>query len=250
MIKNFNNFINESTEGLSKYNPKIDYTNLKLDATQQDIIDLCKKADMMGVKSVCIRPDKVYLAYRELADSKVLVCTVISFPEGTNSTNDKMRETAKALKDGADEIDMILNYQLMKKSGSQVVDILLNDVESLVRMCHAKTNKNGEKVILKVIVESGLLTAAETENATYICLDAGADFIKTSTGMVAVGAELDKVKIMRKIIDQNGSKMKIKASGGVNKANIDSFAPLVDRFGMGAKAVEELNNLGKNTENY
>jgi deoxyribose-phosphate aldolase len=167
-----------------------------------------------------------------------------------------MRETTKAIQDGADEIDMVLNYQLMKKKGSSVADVLLNDVESLVRICHNHQNKNGERVILKVIVESGLLNAAETENATHICLDAGADFIKTSTGMVAVGAELDKVKIMKQIIkdeydnERVGYRMKIKASGGVNKANIDSFAPYVDRFGMGAKAVEELNGLGKNTENY
>jgi deoxyribose-phosphate aldolase len=83
MIKKFINFINESKEGFSKYNPWIDYTNLKLDATEQDIIDLCKKADMMGVKSVCIRPDKVSLAAKELESSNVLVCTVISFPELT-----------------------------------------------------------------------------------------------------------------------------------------------------------------------
>jgi len=132
----------------------------------------------------------------------------------------------------------------------EILDVIQHDVETLVDECHHNINKEGEQIILKVIVESGLLTPEETEESTNICIDASADFIKTSTGMVAIGAELNKVKIMRDIIEETGSNMKIKASGGVNKNNIDSFAPYVDRFGMGWKAVDELNGLGINNDNY
>jgi len=238
-FKNFLNKVNESANNSNLIN-KIDYTLLNPSATEDEILVLCKKANNLGVKSVCVLPKMVRIATEALSDSSVLVCTVISFPHGTDSTSQKLSETKKAIADGADECDMVLNYPELK-SNKESEDFLIEDVETLVNECHKHVNKDGDKVILKVIVESGLLSEEETVTATHICLEAGADFIKTSTGMVSVGAELDKVQIMRNIITEEDSDMKIKASGAIRTmSDIQKFAPYVDRFGVGFGAVDSI----------
>jgi deoxyribose-phosphate aldolase len=220
---------------------KIDYTLLAPSATKEDIIELCAKADKLGVKSVCVLPKMVSVAAYVLRESEVLVCTVVSFPHGTDKTAQKLSETKHCIMDGADEVDMVLNYPALKSTFEAEEDNLVNDVRTLVNECHKHQNKDDEWITLKVIVESGLLNEEETEEATYICMEGGADFIKTSTGMVAVGAELDKVQIMRKIIKQNHSDMKIKASGGIRTmSDLQKFAPLVDRFGVGFGSVDQI----------
>ena len=233
---------------------KIDYTLLSPSATEDEILELCKKADKLGVKSVCVLPKMVSVAYEALAASKVLVCTVVSFPHGTDTTEQKLAETKGCISAGADEVDMVLDYPELKNVGSNYefgleedndvrMEHLVDDVKTLVDECH-KHNK-----ILKVIVESGLLDAKETDLATHICLDAGADFIKTSTGMVAVGAELDKVNIMRDIINKDNSSMKIKASGGIRTmSDLQKFEPLVDRFGVGFGSVDSIFGGEKGTD--
>ena len=139
----------------------------------------------------------------------------------------------------------MLNYPLLK-SQDDVDEDLVYEVKTLVMQCHNRKNKDGEPVILKVIVESSELNADQTKEATHICLDAGADFIKTSTGMMtpsgkAGAAELDKVQIMRDIITEEGSDMKIKASGGIRTMpDLQKFAPYVDRFGVGFAAVDTI----------
>jgi deoxyribose-phosphate aldolase len=235
------------TGGVEAYehNNMIDYTLLDESSTDQDIIDLCEKANMFGVKSVCVLPKHVSIAKERLADSKVLVCTVVSFPGGSDLTESKIVETNQVIGDGADEVDMVLNYEKLQSEGESSYDYLVNDVKSLVDICHSNTNKDGEPVILKVIVESGLLSEEETKTSTDICLEAGADFIKTSTGKVAVGAEMNKIKVMFDTIKEKGSDMKIKASGGVRSSiQINSMLDMVDRFGMGYGSVDTLNNLG------
>ena len=200
-IKNYIQFIKENT--MFQYNDMIDYTLLEESATDQDIIELCEKANMLSVKSVCVLPKHVALAAKQLENSKVLVCTVVSFPNGTDSSSQKLDETKKVISDGADEVDMVLNYKLLKELYAKELDInkpegedkwnetinqlTFDDVSPLVEECHSNTNKDGEPIILKVIVESGLLSDYETEEATHICMEAGADFIKTSTGKVTVG---------------------------------------------------------------
>lgn len=249
-FKNFLNKINESVNP-TDFIENIDYTLLSPNATEDDIIELCKKADKLGVKSVCVLPKMVSVAAEALANSDVLVCTVISFPHGTDTTEQKLAETKQALIDGADECDMVLNYPILQgiydleendEEFIRIYDELLDDVDALSAECHKTTNKNGERTILKVIVESGLLNLDETELATDICILADADFIKTSTGMVAVGAELDKVQKMRQIINSTrGCDMKIKASGGIRTlADLQKFAPYVDRFGVGFGAVDKI----------
>ena len=283
-IKNYIQFIKENTMfhclkelKLKMYNDMIDYTLLEESATDQDIIELCEKANMLSVKSVCVLPKHVALAAKQLENSKVLVCTVVSFPNGTDSSSQKLDETKKVISDGADEVDMVLNYKLLKELYAKELDInkpgiplvtiekegedkwnetinqlTFDDVSPLVEECHSNTNKDGEPIILKVIVESGLLSDYETEEATHICMEAGADFIKTSTGKVPVGAEMNKIKIMYDTIKEYESDMKIKASGGVRTAEqINSMLGIVDRFGMGYAAVDKLNNLTvDNTSSY
>lgn len=242
-IKKYIQFIKENN--MFQYNNMIDYTLLEESATDADIIELCKKADMLGVKSVCVLPKHVAIASEELKNSKVLVCTVISFPEGNNTIQDKISETNQVISNGADEVDMVLNYhELQGTDYDYEVNSLVEEVSSLVEICHSNTNKNGEPIVLKVIVESGLLTEEETRKATEICLEAEADFIKTSTGKVSVGAELNKIKVMYDTIKGVNSDMKIKASGGVRTAEqINSMLGMVDRFGMGYAAVDKLNGL-------
>jgi deoxyribose-phosphate aldolase len=249
-IKNYIQFIKENT--MFQYNDMIDYTLLEDSATDQEIIDLCKKADMFGVKSVCVLPKHVSLAKEQLIHSKVLVCTVVSFPHGTDSTIAKLNETQRVINDGADEVDMVLNYPLLQKNYEDGFEELVYDVKTLVDECHKRTSKEGNPIVLKVIVESGLLTEEETEISTNICLEAGADFIKTSTGKVSVGAEMNKIQIMFDTIQNAGSNMLIKASGGVRTAEqINSMLGMVDRFGMGYAAVDKLNNLTvDNTSSY
>jgi len=241
---NYDKFVSKMNESFnssdSRLLKKIDYTLLKPEATEDDIIQLCKKADTLGVKSVCVLPKMVKIAAEELSHSDVLVCTVISFPHGTDSTEQKVSECRKAIADGADECDMVLDYPKLKES-EESYDDLVNDVSALVDECHSDRNKDGEKITLKVIVESGLLNDRQTDIATHICLDAGADFIKTSTGMV-VGAEIGKVDRMRKIIKRSGGlDMQIKASGGLRTlADLQKFDSLVDRFGVGFAAVDSI----------
>jgi deoxyribose-phosphate aldolase len=249
-IKTFLNFINEELffrggePDLEKINSMVDYTLLEESATEADILELCKKADQLGVKSVCVLPRWVKTANRALRDSKVLVCTVVSFPHGDDPLIEKMQETKWVLSEGADEVDMVINYHLLQDEEEEVYDYLVGEVRALVDLCHKETNKDGDPVTLKVIVESGLLTEEETEVMSYICMDAGADFIKTSTGKVSTGAELSKIVTMYNAIKEEGSNMKIKASGGVrDMSQISQLMPYVDRFGMGYGSVDKLNNL-------
>jgi deoxyribose-phosphate aldolase len=237
------NKINESKANDELIN-KIDYTLLKPDASEADIIELCRKASILNVKSVCVLPKMVKIAGAALNESGVLVCTVISFPHGTDSSDNKLGECRRAIIDGADEIDMVLNYPILKhveEDFDTIVNELVEEVYKLVDECHKRSNKNNDPVTLKVIVESGLLSLEQTQLATKICIEAGADFIKTSTGMVEVGAELDKVQIMRQTIEFYNSPLKIKASGGLRSVeDLKKFNPFVDRFGVGFTAVDKI----------
>jgi deoxyribose-phosphate aldolase len=257
-IKDFSSFVNENyklnenNSEIENYLHKIDYTNLEPSATIEDIEQLCKNASKFKVATVCILPSMVKNARKFLEefniefDSDVKVCTVVSFPDGDDSLEEKYSETEKCLIDGANEIDMVLDYKKLKESQDDVTyDYLIEDVSQLAELVH-QHNK-----ILKVIVESGLLTEEQTEIATNICLEANADFIKTSTGKVSVGAELNKIKIMKDTIDNSGKHMKIKASGGIRTIeDIKRYNTLVDRFGVGYKAVDNMVGLSDEKSTY
>ena len=221
-------------ESKTSFNYMIDYTLLKPHLTIDAIKEHCEVAKENNCYAVCIYPEYVSTASAFLEDSKVKICTVISFPKGDASTIEKVREADKAISDGAEEIDMVLNWKKLKKmteldSTSEEYETeyndLLDDVKQVAYICH----KNG--VTLKVIIESGELTFEQIKIACDICIDGNADFVKTSTGFSpsGVGAELEKVKYMRKILPDY---IKIKASGGIrSQEDVEKFATYVDRIG-------------------
>lgn len=212
----------------------IDYTLLDPAASEQEILDLCAKAIKLQVASVCITPDKVQIAKQALENTSVLVCTVVSFPTGENSIEVKVIETTQAILHGADEIDVVINYKKIDNAS-----YLIEELNNLRELCHAHTNKLGQPITLKVIVESGLHTIAETAFFTNLCIQTNVDFIKTSTGKVALGAELDKVKVMHEAIQRAKSSLKIKASGGLrDMQQIETFLPYVQRLGIGHQTVD------------
>ena len=233
MIHKFNNWkkINESK---NNFNYLIDYTYLKDNGTIDDIKSLCEEADEYGFHTVCVLPQFVGTAQAFLDDSKVKVCTVVSFPKGDDSTQNKVREAMKAITDGADEIDMVMDYKLVKELSltkgdehTQINDKIVEDVRSVARACHSDGN------ILKVIIEIEELNFAQIKLACDICVEAGSDFVKTSTGfsktMKPFSDKLEKIKYMRKILPEY---MKIKVSGGIRGIEqIEQVIPFVDRIG-------------------
>lgn len=181
----------------------IDHTVLKPQATEQNIRKICEEALKYEFCSVCINPHWVPVVAKILKDSTVKVCTVIGFPLGTNASEVKQIEATQAIRSGADEVDMVINVGALKAGQ---LDAVKNDIQGVAEVAH---NAN---VVSKVILETCLLTNEEIETACKIALDAGADFVKTSTSFSTGGATVEAVSIMRKIV---GNKMGVKASGGV-----------------------------------
>lgn len=180
----------------------IDHTLLKPEATAEQITKLCQEAMEYGFKSVCLNPFWVPLAAMLLKDSPVKVCTVIGFPLGAITSEAKADEAKEAIRNGAAEVDMVLNVGALK-SGQH--DVVLNDIKAVVRAVKRKT-------VVKVILETGLLTEAEKVQACELAKEAGADFVKTSTGFGPGGATVEDITLMRKTV---GDKMGVKASGGI-----------------------------------
>lgn len=180
----------------------IDHTLLKSTATEREILTLCNEAKKNRFKAVCVNSSYVALAKQSLTRTEVKVCSVVGFPLGAMSTKAKVFEAKAAIEDGADEIDMVMNLGLLKSKNYVAVLKDIGDVK------HAIGNK-----ILKVIIEISELSKNEIIKACEICMDAHADFVKTSTGFSKSGATLTAVKIMKKTVKDHA---KIKASGGVN----------------------------------
>jgi deoxyribose-phosphate aldolase len=179
----------------------IEYTLLKPTTTERDIMDLCDEAKSHDFLSICISSCFVPLAKQLLVGSDVKICTVIGFPLGSMSTQAKVFEAEKAIEDGADEIDMVINLGYLKSRNYVSVLKDITDVKLAIG-----------KIPLKVILEISELNKNEIIKACEICLDAKADFIKTSTGFSKSGATLTAVKIIKKTVR---NKAKIKASGGI-----------------------------------
>lgn len=191
----------------SKY---IDHTLLKAFATREQIANLCAEANKYDFKSVCVNPYWVNFAHELLAGSDVLVCTVIGFPLGANSSDVKAYETTKAIADGADEVDMVINIGEAKDHNW---DYIYNDIKAVVDAANGVTTK--------VIIETCYLTDEEKVEVCKCAKAAGADFVKTSTGFGTGGATEKDVKLMRETV---GKEMGVKASGGVhNKQEFDAM---------------------------
>ncbi len=187
---------------LAKY---IDHTLLKPEATEKDIRQLCAEAAEYHFASVCVNPYWVPLCADLLKDSDVKITTVIGFPLGANSKEVKAFEANKAKQDGADEFDMVINIGALKSGDYRTV---FDDISTLVKSVAPNT--------VKVIIETALLTDDEKVEACAISKEAGAHFVKTSTGFAKGGATVEDVALMKKVV---GETMEVKASGGVRDYN-------------------------------
>jgi len=180
----------------------IDHTILKPNTTKEQVVTICTEAKEHGFFSVCVNPYYVSLVKKELEGSDVKVCSVISFPLGANIPAVKAFEATKAIEDGADEIDMVINVGALK---DERYDYVLEDIKAVVEACKGKA-------LLKVIIEACLLTDEEKVKACELSKEAGADFVKTSTGFSTGGATAEDIALMRKTV---GPELGVKASGAV-----------------------------------
>lgn len=180
----------------------IDHTLLKPEVTDKEISVLCDEAHEHGFFSVCIQPSWVKTAAEKLAESEVKVCTVIGFPHGATTSEVKAFETKDAISNGADEVDMVINIGQLKAGN---LDCVKEDIKSVVDAAN-------KEALVKVIIESSLLTEDEVVTASRLAQEAGADFVKTSTGFNGSGASVEAVALMRLTV---GEDMGVKASGGV-----------------------------------
>ena len=183
---------------LAKY---IDHTLLKPEATEQQIIKLCEEAATFHFASVCVNPCWVKLCSEKLVGTDVMVCTVAGFPLGANTTCLKVDEAVRAVQDGAQEIDMVLNIGRLK---SGYLDKIYDEVHRVVEAVRPAQ--------VKVIIETCLLTEEEKITACVIAREAGAHFVKTSTGFNKAGATVQDVALMRQVV---GDTMGVKAAGGI-----------------------------------
>lgn len=233
-----------------EFNKYFDHTILKADATEEDVNAICREAIMYNFASVCVNGARTKQVSCLLLDSDVEVCTVIGFPLGAMSTMGKKLEALTAIEDGADEIDMVINVGAIK---DEDWDFVKKDIEEVKEVC--ANNTMGKDVTLKVIIETCLLTDEEKVKACEISVEAGADFVKTSTGFSTGGATVEDVALMRKTVDakttaleketgKTWNRVKVKASGGIRdyetaKAMIAAGA---DRLGTSATiAIVEAN---------
>lgn len=184
-------------------NKLIDHTTLKPNTNKESILKLIAEAKTYDFASVCVNPCWVALAHQELKNTDVKVCTVIGFPLGANTTEVKVFETKDAIEKGAQEIDMVINIAMLK---DKEYDYVENEIHQIVEAAK-------DKAIVKVIIETCLLTDEEKIKACELSQKAGADFVKTSTGFSTGGATVHDIALMRKTV---GAEMGVKASGGVH----------------------------------
>lgn len=204
------------------YNKMIDHTVLKADTPLETVKRICDEAMEYGFASVCINPCHVAYCADYLKDSDVNVCTVIGFPLGANTSAVKAFETKDAIANGADEIDMVMNIGALKDKN---YDLVRDDVKAVVEAA------NG--TLVKVILETCLLTEDEIKKACELCVEAKADYVKTSTGFSTRGATIEDVRIMKEAIH---GKAKVKAAGGVRTPEdmVKIVAAGADRIGTSA----------------
>ena len=196
-----------ASDKLTKIDPSIaaliDHTILKADATRADVLKVCREARQYGFASVCVNPFWVPLVRSELAGTQVKVCTVVGFPLGATSTESKASEAAIAVRNGAQEVDMVINVGALK-SGEH--DAVKADIAAVVKASHSGG------AIVKVILETSLLDDTEKAIACVLAKEAGADFVKTSTGFSTAGATAHDIALMRQAV---GPELGVKASGGI-----------------------------------
>lgn len=216
-----------------KLNKFIDHTKLGADVSKADIDKLLAEAIKYDFKSVCVNPIWVKYAKEALVDTDVLVCTVVGFPLGTHTPLIKTQETLDAVLLGADEIDMVINIEALK---SDKVEVLLEEMKGVVTAAGGRT--------VKVIIETCYLNNAQIIKACELALEAGADFVKTSTGFGTGGATVEHVELMKQTV---GDKAEVKASGGVRttEAAKEMIKAGATRIGT-SNGVDIIENKGEN----
>ncbi len=216
--------MHKSLKQMKSLGSSIDHTLLRPDATRAQVITLCAAARRHGFATVCIPPYFVAEAARALAGSGVGVCTVIGFPLGYSMPTVKAIEAERALHDGATEVDMVLNFAAFK-SGEDAV--CAEEIAALVQICH------DGGALLKVIIETALLSEAEIIRAGQLAAHAGADFVKTSTGFASRGASIEDIRLLRAYLPPQ---TRIKAAGGIStRAQAEALlAAGADRLGCSA----------------
>lgn len=224
----------------------IDHTALKPETTEDQIRVLCDEAKKYCFASVCVNPCYVRLASELLAGSPVAVCTVIGFPLGASATHVKSLEAETAIRDGATEVDMVINVGKLK---SGKLDFVESDIKAVVNAARAAatTRPMGGHIITKVILETALLTDEEKVIASVLSQNAGADFVKTSTGFSKGGATASDVALMRRAV---GPRMGIKASGGVRSREDAELMIAHGATRLGASASVAILKGTKSTSDY
>ena len=191
----------------------IDHSLLKPQLTDQDVIAGCRLADNYHVASVCVKPCHVKLAVGELKNSDVMVGTVVGFPHGNSSYAAKLFEATEGIKDGAKELDMVINIGALR---SGRFDDVLNEISAIV-------NAAKGKAIVKVIFENAYLTKEEIIKVCHLAEEAGADFVKTSTGFAHTGATVEDIRLMRASVSNN---VQVKAAHGVR--SLEAILQMID----------------------
>ena len=217
----------------------IDHTILKANSTKEDVMKVIEEAKEYKFASVCINPTWVKLAAEELAGHDVDGCTVIGFPLGASTTETKAFETKDAIAKGATEVDMVINVGALKDGDNELVE---KDIYEVVQAAKGKA-------LVKVIIETCLLTDEEKVRACELSVKAGADFVKTSTGFSTGGATAEDIALMRKTVGPN---VGVKASGGVRtREDADKMvAAGASRVGASASVAIVLNDAKGATDNY
>lgn len=208
----------------SEYSKIIDYTKISDNLDNDKIKEFCKEAEDNNFYSICILPEYIVTAH-SLLRGEVKICALVDFPKGESSTKEKLSQIDHSIVNGADEVDVVINYQLVKDSDEQ--DKLEKEIADLSEYCHK------EGVIIKIIIEVGALNYQEIETICRMCIDSNIDFVMTSTGKLpnddSFEKKVDKVKYMRKILPDG---IGIKFSGGIRTTDqLKELRPLVDRIG-------------------
>lgn len=206
-------------------NNYIDHTLLKSDATREEIEDICDEAMAYKFKAVCVNSSWTSLVFEKLKYVDVEVCTVVGFPLGAMSKETKIFEAKDAIKNGASEIDMVLNIGKLKDKEYEYVEDEIRKVKEVI----------GKDTILKVIIETSLLDDEEKKIACEIIENAGADFVKTSTGFSTSGAKVEDIKLIREVVKD---RLKIKASGGIK-----TYEEAVEMINAGADRIGTSNGV-------
>ncbi|MBO8156034.1 MAG: deoxyribose-phosphate aldolase [Bacillaceae bacterium] len=215
----------------------IDHTQLKPETTTEKIQQICGEAKEFSFASVCVNPHWVSYCFDQLKDTPVKVCTVIGFPLGATTKEVKAFETKQAIENGAEEIDMVLNIGALKSGDFNAVQ---DDIEAVVEAARGKA-------IVKVIIETALLTVEEKVKACELSKAAGADFVKTSTGFAGGGATVEDVKLMRKTV---GKDMGVKASGGIRDRKTAEAMIEAGATRIGASSGVQIVTGGKGEDTY